>query len=168
MNNFIHICGLDRQLTHWFVLLYDVRLYTTSLRNTSVNVLFCISGYISISLVVTPFCFHWQYAFVLLPHMLVCKFPCDYILPVFTFFISHFCSCFAALKLVVLCILFNTLISHLVLFSDWSYMYCCSVAKHLESANTMFSFIWWIIGFYWVSAGGQVLTHDAPQLYWYI
>ncbi|XP_008799545.2 E3 ubiquitin-protein ligase At1g12760-like isoform X3 [Phoenix dactylifera] len=41
-----------------------------------------------------------------------------------------------------------------------------SVAKHLESANTMLSFVWWIIGFYWVSAGGQVLTHDAPQLYW--
>ncbi|WOL13103.1 E3 ubiquitin-protein ligase [Canna indica] len=41
-----------------------------------------------------------------------------------------------------------------------------SVAKYLESANTMFSFIWWIIGFYWVSAGGQALTHDAPQLYW--
>uniref|UniRef100_A0A1D1YWW6 RING-type E3 ubiquitin transferase n=1 Tax=Anthurium amnicola TaxID=1678845 RepID=A0A1D1YWW6_9ARAE len=41
-----------------------------------------------------------------------------------------------------------------------------SVAKHLESANTMFSFIWWIIGFYWVSAGGQELTRDAPQLYW--
>uniref|UniRef100_A0A0D9VJF3 RING-type E3 ubiquitin transferase n=1 Tax=Leersia perrieri TaxID=77586 RepID=A0A0D9VJF3_9ORYZ len=41
-----------------------------------------------------------------------------------------------------------------------------SIAKHLESANTMFSFIWWIIGFYWVSAGGQVLTLDAPQLYW--
>ncbi|KAL6633794.1 hypothetical protein ACP70R_026465 [Stipagrostis hirtigluma subsp. patula] len=43
---------------------------------------------------------------------------------------------------------------------------CVSVAKHLESANTMFSFIWWIIGFYWVSAGGEVLTRDAPQLYW--
>ncbi|KAJ8565430.1 hypothetical protein K7X08_008006 [Anisodus acutangulus] len=41
-----------------------------------------------------------------------------------------------------------------------------SVAKHLESANTMFSFIWWIIGFYWISAGGETLTHDAPQLYW--
>ncbi|XP_009778598.1 E3 ubiquitin-protein ligase At1g63170 [Nicotiana tabacum] len=41
-----------------------------------------------------------------------------------------------------------------------------SVAKHLESANTMFSFIWWIIGFYWISAGGESLTHDAPQLYW--
>lgn len=41
-----------------------------------------------------------------------------------------------------------------------------SIAKHLESANTMFSFIWWIIGFYWVSAGGQALSHDAPQLYW--
>ncbi|KAL5727639.1 hypothetical protein ACHQM5_000814 [Ranunculus cassubicifolius] len=41
-----------------------------------------------------------------------------------------------------------------------------SVAKHLESANTMFSFIWWIIGFYWVSAGGPDLTRDSPQLYW--
>ncbi|CAL9207992.1 unnamed protein product [Musa acuminata subsp. burmannicoides] len=41
-----------------------------------------------------------------------------------------------------------------------------SFVKNLESANTMFSFIWWIIGFYWVSAGGQALTHDAPQLYW--
>ncbi|XP_059661729.1 E3 ubiquitin-protein ligase At1g12760-like [Cornus florida] len=41
-----------------------------------------------------------------------------------------------------------------------------SVAKHLESANTMFSFIWWIIGFYWVSAGGESLARDSPQLYW--
>ncbi|XP_012086976.1 E3 ubiquitin-protein ligase At1g12760 isoform X2 [Jatropha curcas] len=41
-----------------------------------------------------------------------------------------------------------------------------SVAKHLESANTMFSFIWWIIGFYWVSAGGQALARGSPQLYW--
>jgi hypothetical protein len=43
-----------------------------------------------------------------------------------------------------------------------------SIVKHLESANTMFSFIWWILGFYWVSAGGQALSHDAPQLYWYV
>lgn len=41
-----------------------------------------------------------------------------------------------------------------------------SIAKHLESANTMFSFIWWIIGFYWVSAGGQALARDSAQLYW--
>ncbi|XP_020081204.1 E3 ubiquitin-protein ligase At1g12760-like isoform X2 [Ananas comosus] len=41
-----------------------------------------------------------------------------------------------------------------------------SIAKHIESGNTMFSFIWWIIGFYWVSAGGQTLTREAPQLYW--
>ncbi|KAL3622003.1 hypothetical protein CASFOL_034199 [Castilleja foliolosa] len=39
------------------------------------------------------------------------------------------------------------------------------VAKHLESANTMFSFIWWIIGFYWVSAGGQRLTSFALHLW---
>ncbi|CAN1253694.1 E3 ubiquitin-protein ligase At4g11680 [Linum perenne] len=42
----------------------------------------------------------------------------------------------------------------------------CSIAKHLESANTMFSFIWWIIGFYWVSAGGQTLAQDSPLIYW--
>ncbi|XP_057417801.1 E3 ubiquitin-protein ligase At1g12760-like [Lotus japonicus] len=41
-----------------------------------------------------------------------------------------------------------------------------SMAKHLESANTMFSFIWWVIGFYWVSADGQTLAQDSPQLYW--
>ncbi|XP_071717733.1 E3 ubiquitin-protein ligase At1g63170-like [Rutidosis leptorrhynchoides] len=41
-----------------------------------------------------------------------------------------------------------------------------SVAKHLESANTMFSFVWWIVGFYWVSSGGPHLTQNAPQLYW--
>ncbi|KAJ3679131.1 hypothetical protein LUZ60_017142 [Juncus effusus] len=41
-----------------------------------------------------------------------------------------------------------------------------SMVKHLESANTMFSFIWWIIGFYWVSAGGQDLIHNSPKLYW--
>lgn len=32
----------------------------------------------------------------------------------------------------------------------------------------MFSFIWWIIGFYWVSTGGQNLTRDSPQLYWFV
>ncbi|CAN1253692.1 E3 ubiquitin-protein ligase At4g11680 [Linum perenne] len=44
--------------------------------------------------------------------------------------------------------------------------FVCSIAKHLESANTMFSFIWWIIGFYWVSAGGQTLAQDSPLIYW--
>lgn len=41
-----------------------------------------------------------------------------------------------------------------------------SITKHIESANTMLSFIWWILGFYWVTAGGQSLTRDSPQLYW--
>ncbi|KAF8412305.1 hypothetical protein HHK36_000266 [Tetracentron sinense] len=41
-----------------------------------------------------------------------------------------------------------------------------SVAKHLESANSMFSFVWWIVGFYWMSADGQDLMRDSPQLYW--
>ncbi|GMI98371.1 hypothetical protein like AT3G61180 [Hibiscus trionum] len=40
------------------------------------------------------------------------------------------------------------------------------VAKSLESANTMFSFLWWITGFYWITAKEQALTHHSPQLYW--
>ncbi|KAJ0630662.1 putative transcription factor C2H2 family [Helianthus annuus] len=40
------------------------------------------------------------------------------------------------------------------------------VAKYLESANTMFSFVWWILGFYWISSGGQAMAHNSPKLYW--
>ncbi|KAE9607728.1 putative aminoacyltransferase, E1 ubiquitin-activating enzyme [Lupinus albus] len=41
-----------------------------------------------------------------------------------------------------------------------------SIAKYLESTNTIFSFIWWVAGFYWVSAGGDSLAQDCPLLYW--
>eukprot|EP00250_Pteridium_aquilinum_P032898 c4915_g1_i1 orf=194-1354(+) len=41
-----------------------------------------------------------------------------------------------------------------------------SYAKRLESANTMFSFVWWIVGFYWITVGGQSLVQEAPRLYW--
>ncbi|KAK1376979.1 RING-type domain-containing protein [Heracleum sosnowskyi] len=41
-----------------------------------------------------------------------------------------------------------------------------SVAKHLDSVDTVLSFIWWIIGFYWIYIGGQNLTRDFPQLFW--
>ncbi|XP_068661995.1 E3 ubiquitin protein ligase RIE1-like [Aristolochia californica] len=41
-----------------------------------------------------------------------------------------------------------------------------SVAKRCESINTMASFLWWIIGFYWVVSGGETLLHSAPRLYW--
>ncbi|CAJ1816161.1 unnamed protein product [Sphenostylis stenocarpa] len=41
-----------------------------------------------------------------------------------------------------------------------------SIIKYIESANTMLSFIWWTVGLYWVTLGGQSLTTDAPQLYW--
>ncbi|KAK7374178.1 hypothetical protein VNO80_07604 [Phaseolus coccineus] len=41
-----------------------------------------------------------------------------------------------------------------------------SIIKYIESANTMLSFIWWTVGVYWVTLGGQSLTTDAPQLYW--
>lgn len=43
-----------------------------------------------------------------------------------------------------------------------------SITKHIETVNTMLSFIWWIVGFYWVTAGGQSLTRDSPQLYWLV
>ncbi|CAL0313384.1 unnamed protein product [Lupinus luteus] len=41
-----------------------------------------------------------------------------------------------------------------------------STVKRLESANTMFSFIWWVVGFYWISSGGEDLAQDSPLLYW--
>ncbi|KAI5428852.1 hypothetical protein KIW84_033735 [Lathyrus oleraceus] len=41
-----------------------------------------------------------------------------------------------------------------------------SIFKYIESVNTVLSFLWWILGFYWVTAGGQSLTRDSPQLYW--
>ncbi|KAL8266553.1 hypothetical protein R6Q59_003897 [Mikania micrantha] len=40
------------------------------------------------------------------------------------------------------------------------------VTKYLESANTMFSFVWWILGFYWISSGGQAMAQNSPNLYW--
>ncbi|KAL0896336.1 hypothetical protein Bca101_080297 [Brassica carinata] len=41
-----------------------------------------------------------------------------------------------------------------------------SLAKHLESTNAIFSFVWWIIGFYWISAGSEELARSSTQLYW--
>ncbi|XP_077241517.1 E3 ubiquitin protein ligase RIE1-like [Tasmannia lanceolata] len=41
-----------------------------------------------------------------------------------------------------------------------------SVLRKLEYMNTMISFLWWIIGFYWIVVGGQALLQDAPLLYW--
>ncbi|XP_072982560.1 E3 ubiquitin protein ligase RIE1-like [Typha latifolia] len=41
-----------------------------------------------------------------------------------------------------------------------------SFAKRCESFNTMASFLWWIIGFYWVVSGGEALMQNAPRLYW--
>ncbi|CAH8266445.1 unnamed protein product [Arabidopsis lyrata] len=41
-----------------------------------------------------------------------------------------------------------------------------SFAKRCESINTVISFIWWIIGFYWVVEGGDKLLGEAPNLYW--
>lgn len=41
-----------------------------------------------------------------------------------------------------------------------------SSAKKCESANTMVSFLWWMVGFYWVVSGGDILLQSAPRLYW--
>lgn len=54
------------------------------------------------------------------------------------------------------------------MLSDLLIVVHCSLAKHLESANAIFSFVWWIIGFYWVTADSEELAHSAPQLYWFV
>ncbi|CAI0432014.1 unnamed protein product [Linum tenue] len=41
-----------------------------------------------------------------------------------------------------------------------------SDVKRCESVNTMASFVWWIVGFYWVVSGGDLLLQTAPRLYW--
>ncbi|KAK1314740.1 E3 ubiquitin protein ligase RIE1 [Acorus calamus] len=41
-----------------------------------------------------------------------------------------------------------------------------SFTKRCESINTMASILWWIIGFYWVVSGSEVLLQNAPRLYW--
>ncbi|XP_027341743.1 E3 ubiquitin protein ligase RIE1 isoform X2 [Abrus precatorius] len=38
--------------------------------------------------------------------------------------------------------------------------------KRCASLNSMVSFLWWMVGFYWVVSGGDVLLQDAPRLYW--
>ncbi|CAA7058237.1 unnamed protein product [Microthlaspi erraticum] len=38
--------------------------------------------------------------------------------------------------------------------------------KTCESMNTIISFIWWIVGFYWLVSGGDVLLENASNLYW--
>ncbi|CAK9311353.1 unnamed protein product [Citrullus colocynthis] len=40
------------------------------------------------------------------------------------------------------------------------------VVKRCESVNTLVSLIWWLFGFYWVVAGGNILMQNAPSLYW--
>ena len=43
-----------------------------------------------------------------------------------------------------------------------------SFGKKFESANTILSFFWWMVGFYWVVSGGDYLLQSAPRLYWYV
>jgi hypothetical protein len=48
-------------------------------------------------------------------------------------------------------------------YLDYSHSY----TGRCETMNTLISFLWWIIGFYWIFSGGEVLEHGAPRLYWY-
>ncbi|XP_074566711.1 E3 ubiquitin protein ligase RIE1-like [Curcuma longa] len=41
-----------------------------------------------------------------------------------------------------------------------------SFAKRCESLHTILSFLWWIIGFFWIVSGGKDLVQNAPRLYW--
>ncbi|KAJ4764053.1 hypothetical protein LUZ62_074428 [Rhynchospora pubera] len=41
-----------------------------------------------------------------------------------------------------------------------------SFVKKCESVNTMVSFFWWVVGFYWIVSGGDQLMQSAPRLYW--
>ncbi|AQK55156.1 E3 ubiquitin protein ligase RIE1 [Zea mays] len=41
-----------------------------------------------------------------------------------------------------------------------------SHASRCETINRLISFLWWIIGFYWLVSGGEVLEYGAPRLYW--
>ncbi|CAN7129758.1 unnamed protein product [Brassica rapa subsp. narinosa] len=38
--------------------------------------------------------------------------------------------------------------------------------KTCESMNTIISFVWWIVGFYWLVSGGEILLENASHLYW--
>ncbi|KAJ9548999.1 hypothetical protein OSB04_021542 [Centaurea solstitialis] len=44
--------------------------------------------------------------------------------------------------------------------------YMVSYTKRCENLNTMASFVWWLVGFYWMVSGGEILLHNAPRLYW--
>ncbi|KAL9255405.1 E3 ubiquitin-protein ligase-like protein [Drosera capensis] len=37
----------------------------------------------------------------------------------------------------------------------------------LETANSMASSLWWVVGFYWVCTGGHALEQESPRLYWH-
>ncbi|XP_045831373.1 E3 ubiquitin protein ligase RIE1 [Trifolium pratense] len=38
--------------------------------------------------------------------------------------------------------------------------------KRCESINTGVSFLWWMLGFYWIVSADDMLLQDAPRLYW--
>jgi len=50
-------------------------------------------------------------------------------------------------------------------FTDFDYLQP-RFTKRCASLNTMLSLLWWMVGFYWVVSGGDILLQDAPRLYW--
>ncbi|QCD89570.1 E3 ubiquitin protein ligase RIE1-like [Vigna unguiculata] len=42
----------------------------------------------------------------------------------------------------------------------------CRFLKRCESLISRVSLLWWLVGFYWVVSGGDILLQDAPRLYW--
>ncbi|MFS8032958.1 putative transcription factor C2H2 family [Helianthus anomalus] len=41
-----------------------------------------------------------------------------------------------------------------------------SYAKKCENIKSMVSFVWWLIGLYWMVCDGEILLYRAPRLYW--
>ncbi|KMZ65302.1 RING finger protein [Zostera marina] len=39
-------------------------------------------------------------------------------------------------------------------------------ARRFESINALLSFLWWVVGFYWIVCGGEIILRNAPKLYW--
>lgn len=75
----------------------------------------------------------------------------------------------SAITFVIICCFINWMMRFMkyCLLPYWFDCDWLSVTKRCESVNTMASFLWWIVGFYWVVSGGNILLQDAPRLYWY-
>ena len=93
---------------------------------------------------------------------------CNYIFIICFSFLSFFLGGGGAVNIIIICWFSNySWEIYEILATYWFYYEWLSVVKRCESVNTMASFLWWIVGFYWVVSGGDTLLRDAPRLYWY-